>query len=332
MAAPAPAAGSDWAGRRERSNALALRLMSWIAVSCGRRVARWVLHPITLYFMLFAPGPRRQSRRFLRRALGRAPRFADGYRQVHAFAATVLDRVYLLRGRHALFDVQVRGEEAVVQTLAEGRGAFLVGAHVGSFEVLRDVGRHHPGLRIAMVMFPDNARMVNAALRAIAPEVRLDVIALGRPDTPLRVRDWMDEGGLVGILADRTLALGDGPRRDLHRLPFLGEPAPFSDGPFRLAMLLRRRVIFMVGLYLGGARYEVRFQTLADFSTPPAGAAAREAAVRQALHDYVATLEALCREHPSNWFNFHDVWAQDAPAEAAAPGARPAPGGPDGPR
>jgi predicted LPLAT superfamily acyltransferase len=76
-------------------------------------------------------------------------------------------------------------------------------------------------------------------------------------------------------------------------------------------MLLKRRVIFMVGLFLGGRRYDVRFETLADFRDPPNDAAARESLIQQALADYVARLEKLCREAPYNWFNFYDYWRED---------------------
>jgi hypothetical protein len=300
---------TDWARAPERSNAFALRLMTWIALACGRRVARWVLHPITLYFMLFAPRARRHSKRFLARALGRTPHFADGYRQVHAFTATILDRVYLLRGHAGRFDVRVQGTKVIDQTLAEGRGAFLVGAHMGSFEVLRAIGQAREGLRIAMVMYPDNARLINDALRAIAPDSQPHIIALGRMDSMLAVRDWLDAGGLAGMLADRSLP-GDSQRGNEVRVPFLGREAVFTDGPFRLAALLRRRVIFMAGLYLGGARYDVRFEPLADFGER-VDAAERERRIEAAVRAYAARLEALCREQPSNWFNFHDFWRED---------------------
>ncbi|MEW6703968.1 MAG: acyl-CoA synthetase [Pseudomonadota bacterium] len=301
---------AQWAQAPERSNATALRIMTWIAVTLGRRVARWVLHPITLYFVLFAPTARRHSKRFLGRALGRVARFIDGYRHVHAFTATILDRVYLLRGRLDLFDVSIRGAELIDQTLEEGRGAFLVGAHMGSFEVMRAVGEAHEGLRVAMVMYPDNARLVNEALHAIAPDNQPHIIALGRMQSMLAVRDWLDGGGLAGMLGDRTL--GAEPERSGElRVPFLGHEAVFGDGPFRLAALLRRRVIFMAGVYLGGNRYDVRFETLADFSERM-GPAEREQQIQQAVRVFAARVEALCREHPYNWFNFHDFWREDA--------------------
>ena len=309
--APVQADGEDWSHTPERSNALALRVMSWIALTCGRRVARWVLHPITLYFVLFAPVPRRHSRRYLSRALGRPAGWRDVYRHLFTFTATILDRVYLLSGRMHLFDVSVHGEALIDATLAEGRGAFLVGAHIGSFEALRAIGQNRSGLRIAMVMYPDNARLNNHALRAIAPHYQPKIIALGQRDSMLAVRDWLDAGGLAGLLADRALP-GESQRAGSIGVNFLGREASFSDGPFRLAALLRRRVVFMAGLYAGGNRYDVRFTALADFSQRAANPAAREQHIRDAVLAYAAQLESICREQPYNWFNFLDFWHEDA--------------------
>ncbi len=304
----------DWTQAPERSNAVVLRLMCWIALTAGRRFSRLLLHPITAYFMLFSPKARRQSKRYLARALGREPHWRDGYRQVFSFAATILDRVYLLRGRVDLFDVRVAGHQILDATLAEGRGAFLVGAHVGSFEALHTVGRRK-GVRVGMVMYPDNARIINETLQAIAPDTKPEIIALGKVDSMLAIRDWLDAGSLAGMLGDRSLP----PRSaadDLQRganvgVSFLGQEAPFADGPFRLAALLRRRVIFMVGLYEGGARYEVRFEALADFTQRISDPASREQRIEEAVRAYAARLEALCREQPYNWFNFHDFWCED---------------------
>ena len=94
---------------------------------------------------------------------------------------------------------------------------------------------------------------------------------------------------------------------------FLGATARFTDGPMRLAQLLRRKVIFMVGLYQGDNRYDVRFETLADFTQPDGSAEARERHVREAVRAYARRLEALCLESPYNWFNFYDFWAEDSP-------------------
>ncbi|VTU19971.1 lipid A biosynthesis lauroyl acyltransferase [Variovorax sp. SRS16] len=325
MSGPPPEAGgtksrqAEWSRTPERSNMLALRVICWIAIQCGRPLARGVLHLISVYFLLFSPTPRRHIKRYLFRAIGPNAGWSDGYKLLHAFASTVLDRIYFLRGRMDLFDVKVQGNVPVEAEAQAGRGAFLLGAHVGSFEAL-GACKHQSGcpedLRLAMLMYPDNAQQINAVLNAIAlPELRPHVIALGRPHSMLALRDWLDTGGLAGLLADRTLS---GPeeagqqRGSSIALPFLGAPALFNDGPFRLAALLRRKVFFMAGLYAGGARYDVLFEPLADFSERITNPEERERRIRAALESYVTRLEALCRAYPYNWFNFHDFWLEDS--------------------
>ena len=104
---------------------------------------------------------------------------------------------------------------------------------------------------------------------------------------------------------DSTLdrAIGSDTTADI---PFLGVPAPFPTGPFRMAAALRRPVFFMAGAYLGDNRYRVRFVPLADFSVVPARG--RAAAVGDAVRRFAVLVEAECRSAPYNWFNFYDFW------------------------
>jgi hypothetical protein len=197
------------------------------------------------------------------------------------------------------------------QALAEGRGVYLLGAHIGSFEALHAVGLSHPGLPVAMVMYPQNARMIHTVLQALAPDFDVSIIPIGQRGSALAIRDFLDKGGLTGLMGDRYIP-SEGVQENSITLPFLGRETRFTDGPVRLAMMLKRRVVFMVGLYRGGRRYEVRFEELADFRVPPADPAAREALVRTTVAAYVQRLEALCREAPYNWFNFYDYWHEDA--------------------
>jgi predicted LPLAT superfamily acyltransferase len=310
-APPACAPQAEWANRPERTNMAMLRLMSWISLCLGRPASRVVLHFIAAYFLLLAPAARRSSRNYLRRALRREPGWRDLFQHFLCFASTIHDRVYLINDRFDLFDIAVHGEASITEARAVGQGILMMGVHLGSFEVIRSIGRNDVGLRVAMVMYEENARKLNAMLAAINPAAQQNIISLGQIDSMLRVRDRLDDGSVVGILEDRTLG-------DDRVMPvrFLGADAPLPVGPFHLAAMLRRPVIFMVGLYLGGNRYEIYFEPLADFSqTPPAE---RETAVEAAIVRYAAILERYCRSAPYNWFNFFDFWR--APQEQATAG------------
>lgn len=301
-----------WTQRKERSNLPLMRFMTWLSLRLGRRLSRIVLAPASLYFMLASPAACRASRAYLSRALGRPASWLDVLRHLIVFGATIHDRIYLLNERFDLFDLRLHGQTLVSETLAEGRGAFLIGAHLGSFEVVRAIGRTRPDMRVAVTMYEDNARRINAILASINPAAKQDVIGLGQVDSMLKVREYLDTGSMIGILADRTL-LGDA-RDSMQWVDFLGSPAAFPLGPLHMAAMLKRPVIFMTGLYRGGNRYDIHFEKLADFTQIER--AERGAEVQAALGRYVALLEKHCRSAPYNWFNYFDFWhtGQTAPA------------------
>ncbi|MGA8707897.1 MAG: hypothetical protein WB646_13025 [Steroidobacteraceae bacterium] len=299
------AAPSAWRRSPERGSPLLLRTMAWLSLRLGRRGALPFLHLIACYYFVFAPSPRRHMRAYLRRALGREPRARDRYRLIFNFGTTILDRLYLLAGQQSLFDITLEGEALIREVAASGGGALLFGAHMGSFEVLRALGHRQPGLKVAMAMYEDNARKLNAVLAAARPRDPPEIIALGHVDAMLKIRERLDHGVLVGVLADRTL--GDEPALAVE---FLGARARLPLGPMRAAALLRRRVLFMLGLFRGGCRYRILFAPLADFSDVQRGD--RAAAIESAVARYGALLEQYCRSDPYNWFNFFDFWSDGA--------------------
>lgn len=309
---PSPTQAAWWQ-RPERSNMLMLRVMTWISLRLGRRAGRCVLYGIAAYFLLANAAARRASRDYLRR-VGNVPQvgWRHVFRHFLSFASCIHDRVYLINDKFQLFDIRIHQEHLISDLTADQKGVFLMGAHAGSFEVLRAIGRRRPGLRVAMVMFEENARKINAALSAINPAAQQDIVALGHADSMLKVHELIEGGSVVGMLADRCL------NHDSTRpVPFLGESAEFPVGPFRMAAILRRPVLFMVGLYGGGNRYDIHFETLADFSNIPAGG--RNAAVQAAMARYAALLETHCRAAPYNWFNFFDFWQPGPSAPEANP-------------
>ena len=308
LAETAPKA-AEWIGHRERGSTALLRLMALVSLRLGRRISRTALYGIAIYFFLFAPAARRQSRRYLRRALGREPHAGDRFRHVLNFATTIHDRVYLINEQFDTFRITIDGEDLMHVQVALGHGAFLMGAHMGSFEVIGSLGRRQAGIQVSMAMYEDNARKINTILAAINPTAKPDIISLGHIDAMLRIADRLDRGAFVGMLGDRTL--GEEP---VHEVTILGERAYLPTGPMRAAAILRRPVIFMLGLYCGGNRYHVVFEPIANFSTVTPKS--RDTMVRVAVERYAALLDKYCRSHPYNWFNFFDFWREPRPRPA----------------
>jgi predicted LPLAT superfamily acyltransferase len=290
----------DWSTRREIGSMAVLRLGVWIARSLGRPVTRLLLVPVCLGFVAFHAEARTASSRYLTRVLDRPARLRDVLRHFFTFGTTVLDRVYLLNDEAHRFDITIHGEEIVTEILAQGGGCLLLGAHHGSFEVLRLVGRKQPNLSVSLAMYEDTGRNIGVALNAINPHLAPHIIGLGTPSAMIEIRDCLEQGGFVGMLADRTL------RTDTPiKLEFLGAVAAFPTGPARLGALLRPTIVLMVGLFHGGNRYEIHFERLAA----PAVTRPDPAEANRLVARYVARLEHYCRVAPYNWFNFFDFWA-----------------------
>ncbi|MGH8678851.1 MAG: acyl-CoA synthetase [Burkholderiales bacterium] len=290
-----------WLVQRERANVAALRFLVWIACRLGRPAGRAVLLPVCAYFILFAPRARAASRAYLARALGRRPSIGDLFRHFFVFATVALDRIHFLSGNDERFEIRIEGEHIVREQLARGQGCFLLGAHLGSFEALRALGRRQRQ-RICLAMFEENARNIARITRLVNPNLEHDVIALGTPESMLKITERLERGDLVGMLGDRALY-----DTGQVRVPFFGATASFPTSPFRIAAIARRPIVLMAALYRGGNRYDLCFEMLVE--TPVLERATRDQAIRRWVALYASRLEHYCRHAPYNWFNFYDFWA-----------------------
>ncbi len=291
----------QWLSEKERGSPVLIRLMLWIALHTPRGVARLFLLPITAYFFVAAPRPRRASRLFLRRALGCQPSPWHILRHIHTFASTILDRVYFLAGAHDRLDVRMHGFETLQAQAASGHGAILLGAHLGSFEALRALAVKDASIRLKVLMYADHNQTLSRVLHDLNPAVAETIIPLGTLDSLLKVRECADEGYLIGMLGDRV-AESD----KCVSCTFLGDEALFPAGPMILAHTLRLPVYLVFGLYRGGGRYDLHFERLAD--RVDLGRPHDAEKLRACTQRYASRLEHYVRLAPYNWFNFYDFW------------------------
>jgi predicted LPLAT superfamily acyltransferase len=288
-----------WLAQPEHGSALAIELIAWISLTAGRQAGRVLLYPICFYFAVFSRRARAASKSYFMRLLGRQARFREIFRHYHVFASTILDRLYLLSSRVNQFKVSVRGEDALRSALAGGRGCILLGSHLGSFEILRVLGAGQKELKINVVMHVDNAAKLNRVFDRLNPEFAQRVIAPGKPETLLRVKECLERNEIVGILGDRIVS----DERTVN-CQFLGAMARFPQGPLRVAAILSAPVVLFFGLNRGDRQYEIVFEPLCD----PIELEGKGKELDMWVRKYVARLEHYTRLAPYNWFNFYDFW------------------------
>ncbi|NNC24348.1 hypothetical protein HKX42_00650 [Salinisphaera sp. USBA-960] len=293
-----------WTEQRERSNWLALRLLTLTARWCGRHVTRVVLiWPTALYFVLTAPRARRASRAYLSRMLGRRARWWHVWRHFESYGTVSIDRIYIHLAQQHRLRIVTHGVEQFTAALSQGRGALVLVSHVGSFEVLRALAAHNPDVTLRIVMDRETGAKANAALEAIGRGETQPVIDTSTADVDraLRVQNALAAGELVGLMADRVQ-----PGERTVDCDFLGGRAPFPASPWLLAGLTDAPVLLAFGVHRGGNRYDLYGEYFGDNLCLPRGQ--RMLAANRYAQQYADRLATYVESAPYNWFNFFDFW------------------------
>lgn len=294
-----------WQNRPEGGGRFAMWLIRSIALYGGRGVGRLLLYPITFYFYLRRRPERLASKQYLQRVFGRPPAPWQVFKHLHAYAATTLDRIFLLAHGEKSFQIDTVGLDQLDQRVAEGRGVLLLGSHQGSFEALRAVGLRRPDLLLRVVLDKQKTPAMTELLEALAPDVGAGVIDASKDGASiaLAMAEACNAGAIVAMLADR----GRG-HEVLRHAPLLGSPAPFPVSPWLLANTLQVPVVLCFGLYLGGNRYRLVFEPLTERVDIPRHN--RGPALDAYIAAYARRLEHYIHVEPYNWFNFHDFWQE----------------------
>jgi predicted LPLAT superfamily acyltransferase len=290
-----------WSELPEHGTPLMLRVIYWIAIRIGRWAARLLLYPITLYFLVRARDARRASYDYLRRVRGRDAAWWHVFWHIHCFAATILDRVYLLAGDFERFNLCVHQAEIFHRQVESGKGCLLLGSHLGSYEMLRTlaVSQQHAPLKV--LMDTEHNENITRFLHALNPDIAATVIGSYRPDTLLCVKESLDAGFLIGVLGDRPTRAGK-----TMRCQFLGAPATFPIGAVQLAAIMHCPIILFFGLYRGGNRYDIHFELLTESVAPDRNRRTQD--IQHWTQRYAERLEHYTRSAPYNWFNFYPFW------------------------
>ncbi|HEY2772991.1 MAG TPA: hypothetical protein VGK20_02940 [Candidatus Binatia bacterium] len=301
-----------WGSIPERGSLAALRLLETMHRRLGRRFCLVVLQVAALYFVIAAGGARRASRTYLatlwatpegRRALGPPPTLRSVLRHVHEFSINIFDRIVVWSGNLGQIEFRHSGSEVMFELAASGRGAFLVGAHQGSYDLMRLLAQKYR-MTVNVLMFTQHAPRINAFFEQLDPDSRIHVLEI-EPNslkTTFLVRDCIARGEFVGILADRIVP---GTREKPVSVEFLGRQTPFSLAPFTLATVIGCPVVHTQCIRLDDRTYESSAKVLGLDLEPSLPRRRRADAL---LREYVREIEKTCLRTPYQWFNFFDYW------------------------
>jgi predicted LPLAT superfamily acyltransferase len=143
-------------------------------------------------------------------------------------------------------------------------------------------------------------------LESVSPEAAkrmIQVDSLG-PGSVELLENRLARGEHVAIVADRTSVRHQ--ERSVYA-DFLGKPAPFPEGPFILAHLLRCPVYLLFCVRENGG-YRIFLELFDERLELPR--ANRHEVLQDIVERYARRLEHHCVLAPTQWFNFFDFWLQ----------------------
>lgn len=200
----------------------------------------------------------------------------------------------------------IEGLEHLDGAFAQGRGAILLTAHAGNYE-LGGVLLRARNLKVHAVYKPDRFEAVERlreSMRVQGGVVGIPVDGVGFSTLPLV--KLLREGALVGMQGDRDFSLNGVP------IPFFGREVPFPRGPWELAAMTGAPIITSFFYTDEDRRFHARLSRPIHVL---GGRGDRMAAIEAGMRAYVAELETLIRRHPSQWYCFYPFW--DDPARNA---------------
>ncbi len=302
---------THWAQIGESGALLGMRILLGCFRLGGRPLFKLVLAPVILYYFLANGRARAASMAYIAQlqAAGvelQGNRWRLSLAHFWQFANGLVDKLAVWMGKIGIDQVTIEGDELVRELRAQGRGAVLLIAHLGNFEICRCLSARHPGMRVTVLMHTAHAQKFNRLMQEQASASQVDILQVTEisPATAMMLNERLERGELIAIAGDRVAV--NHPENCLM-VDFLGKQAPLPAGPFTLAAILKAPLvsIFCVRQERG---FRISFNSLSQGLN--LARRERKAQLQQLAQSYAQLLEAECRRSPLQWFNFFDFWQQ----------------------
>lgn len=317
-----------WAEEKEQvRSSRPIKLLILLVAYLPPPVVNILVYPVGFFYLLFSSRARREcvlyQKQFMSYTHNKKIRRPDPLRQIISFSLCVLEKIEGWSRKMSLDNINFQNDDvdALREQLAQGRGALLIGSHLGNIEMLRSLATYNEtgvgkAVPVTIIMELESTAMFNKTMQELNPRVSMNLVNSAKigPDTICLLMDRLAEGGMVVIAGDRTSAKARG-RVIINK--FLGKDAAFPYGTFMLASLLNVPVYFFFAMREKDLMLKPKYNMYVNKSSvtfDDCNRSEKESRIKELCRQFAAQLEKYCIEYPFQWYNFYNFWAM--PAEA----------------
>jgi len=292
-------------------------------------ILRIIAFPVGFFYFLFSKKARTESARYLQKAapfvtqqdIAKKCRSPFGpLRHIVSFSLALVEKLQAWGGKFQFNNIHFQNDDVdkLINELENGKGVFLITSHIGNIELLRGlaslnrtgISRRTPVTAVIDTKVSENFTRM---LKELNPQSGFDIINAGEigPYTAGILEDKLAAGEMVTIAGDRTGANGKG---NNLLIPFLGEEAPFSQGIFYLAALMKAPVYFVFAVRRGDLSILPEYDMHVHKNTIPLECSRKERLNQSSLlaRSFAGLLESYCKQNPFQWYNFYNFWSKEA--------------------
>ncbi|MEZ9464826.1 glycosyltransferase family 2 protein [Vibrio splendidus] len=304
-----------WSRTQERGTVLGIKLLLAVYTLLGRGVFNLILRGVMRYYHLTGKRARNASEQYLFQLKAYSeqqnielPAELTSYNHLLSFGHTMLDKLAAWKGDFSVDNLSIHGQEQFESMVANKQGVLILGSHLGNIELCRALGRRHSNIKINALVFTEHAERFNSVMKAVNPQSDLNLIQVTSmgPDTAILLQQKLEQGEWIVIVGDRTSTSKES--RSVWA-EFLGKEAPFPQGPFMLASVLKAPVFLLFGLRddsQSKPHFNVYFEHFSDKIELPRKT--REQSLQQVVQKYADRLEHYTLKAPLQWYNFFNFW------------------------
>ncbi len=306
-----------WSNLPERGASWGLKFILWVNERFGNRICKMLLMPVIGYFFIFAKTQRRESQKYLQKIyaygsthpkMAKPPKLSSSFQHFMEFGLAALDRISFRFGELKRNDV-IGNKHDIINLARSGSGGIIIGSHLGNIELSHALTNDINAVKVNTLVFTEHAARFQAMLDSNKANnyVNHQLIQVNQigPDTAIMLKEKIDNGELIVILADRTPVNS---KKKLNYVDFLGEKAAFGQGAFILASLLECPVYLLFCLKKD-QYYQVYFEHFTD--RIKLNRKSRQQELQQVIQKFAKRLEYYCLQEPFQWFNFFDFWYKE---------------------
>ncbi|MEZ9064241.1 MULTISPECIES: glycosyltransferase [unclassified Vibrio] len=304
-----------WSRTQERGTVLGIKLLLAVYTLLGRGVFNLILRGVMRYYHLTGKRARNASEQYLFQLKVYAeqqnielPVELTSYNHLLSFGHTMLDKLAAWKGDFSADNLTIHGQDQFESMVANNQGVLILGSHLGNIELCRALGRRHSNIKINALVFTEHAERFNSVMKAVNPQSDLNLIQVTSmgPDTAILLQQKLEQGEWIVIVGDRTSTSKES--RSVWA-EFLGKEAPFPQGPFMLASVLKAPVFLLFGLRddsQSKPHFNVYFEHFSNKIELPRKT--REQSLQQVVQKYANRLQHYTLQAPLQWYNFFNFW------------------------